>query len=278
MLQSIRKEAAMDAPREELPTSVEELAAAPETGEFHVEPALDEQTVQDLRRLLRLLVGGGDLSLEALLRNLEKWESKLADEELLSPETAARSGARGQQQRVELLRYALTGLLFEAQDGLMEGLGLLDRLGRAVDRLAQPWLRPVQRSRLLSPFWKRYEALAQRGEQEVNRWIERGRREARLSRRLAETALKTTVDQNIEYLTTNPEVQELVQTQSTGLANEVIEEVRERTVSADTFLEGLARSLLRRVPRQYLPEPSGEVRQRATGFRPPKKRKKVVPR
>jgi 16S rRNA A1518/A1519 N6-dimethyltransferase RsmA/KsgA/DIM1 with predicted DNA glycosylase/AP lyase activity len=71
------------------------------------------------------------------------------------------------------------------------------------------------------------------------------------------------VDGYIDYLTTNPEVQELVQLQSTSLATEVVEEVRERSVSADTFLEGIARSLLRRVPRAFLPEPPPEVRSAA---------------
>lgn len=87
------------------------------------------------------------------------------------------------------------------------------------------------------------------------RWVEVGRAEEARSRALARVAFDKTVDQYIEYLTTNPEVQELVQTQSTGLANEVIEEVRERTVSADSLLEGMARSFLRRLPRRALPPP-----------------------
>ena len=264
----------MDKPTDERSVTADEPAAA-EDGWAGPEPAVDGQTAQDLRRLLRLLVGGGELGLDALLRNLEAWEKKLAAEQPDAPESAQR--AAGRAQRTELLRYALVGMFFEAQDGLAHGLNALDALGRTVDRLAQPWLRPARNSRWFGPFWKRYDALAQRGEQEVQRWVERGRLEAQLSRRLAQTALKNTVDQNIEYLATNPEIQELVQTQSTGLANEVIEEVRERTVSADSFLEGLARSLLRRAPRWALPEPPSEVRQRATGFRPPKKKTRAAP-
>jgi hypothetical protein len=53
----------------------------------------------------------------------------------------------------------------------------------------------------------------------------------------------------------NPEVQELVQTQSIGLAEEVVEEVRERTVSADNFVEGIVRAVLRRPSRSQLPYP-----------------------
>jgi dihydroneopterin aldolase len=76
-------------------------------------------------------------------------------------------------------------------------------------------------------------------------------------------ALTERVDKAIDYLTANEEVQELVQSQSAGLIDEVIEEARERTVSADNFLEAVVRSVLRRPPRWELPEPPQEVKQQA---------------
>jgi hypothetical protein len=39
--------------------------------------------------------------------------------------------------------------------------------------------------------------------------------------------------------------------------------VRERTVSGDSFLEGIVRSVLRKAPRAELPPPSTEIRQSA---------------
>jgi hypothetical protein len=177
----------------------------------------------------------------------------------------------------DLLHYGMVGLLFESQDALLEALSRLDRLAQAAKRLSAPWLRPIRQSRLLRPIQQRYDALARRGEAEVGRWIVRGYRETHASRRLAEVAVRSAVDQSIDALTNNVEIQELVQAQSTGLANEVIEELRERTVSADSFLEGVARRFFHRRPRQTLPEPPPEVRERASGFRPPKKKGAAQP-
>jgi hypothetical protein len=79
-----------------------------------------------------------------------------------------------------------------------------------------------------------------------------------------EVLIRTQGDQYIEYLNKNPEmVQDLVTGQSTGLASELVEEVRERTVSADNVFEMIARSILRRTPREELPEPPREVQRRA---------------
>jgi hypothetical protein len=57
----------------------------------------------------------------------------------------------------------------------------------------------------------------------------------------------------IEILARSPALVALIQTQSTSLAGEVFEEVREHGVSGDRLLEGLARRLLRRPPRATLP-------------------------
>jgi hypothetical protein len=50
----------------------------------------------------------------------------------------------------------------------------------------------------------------------------------------------------------------------------VIEEVRERAVSTDKFLERLVRTLLRRPPREELPEPPEMLRKQVEthGLRP----------
>jgi hypothetical protein len=64
-------------------------------------------------------------------------------------------------------------------------------------------------------------------------------------------------------LADKPEVQDLITGQTTGLAGEVLDEVRERTVSGDSFLEGIVRAVLRKTPRAELPPPPLEVRQSA---------------
>ena len=238
--------------------------AAPEAG--------GEALALHLRSLTRLLVGGAEVGLEELLRLLQVWEAETARLQAggASPANPGPDLDETQETRLDRLRYAITGWLFEKEAALVHGAyhaaGPGWRAGRLLRAAARPlnWSLDLLRgSRLAAPFRRRFESLAALGEREAQRWIALGRREEAHSRLLAKVAFDKTVDEYIEYLTHNPEVKDLVQMQSSGLANEVIEEVRERTVSADTFLEGLARSLLRRFPRRELPAPPPEVIARA---------------
>ncbi|NTU77790.1 MAG: hypothetical protein HGA45_00060 [Chloroflexales bacterium] len=57
----------------------------------------------------------------------------------------------------------------------------------------------------------------------------------------------------IETLSRSPALVELVTTQGSSVASEILEEVRERGVSGDQLLEGIARRIMRRPPRSKLP-------------------------
>lgn len=77
-------------------------------------------------------------------------------------------------------------------------------------------------------------------------------------------------DTYIDYLNAHPTaVQSLVQGQSMSLANDVMNEVRERTVTADSMTEMLVRKLLGRKPRIDLSAPPEEVQRRAETSRLP---------
>ena len=228
---------------------------------------------QVLRSLTRLVIGGVEISADELLRRLKTWESEVehAFSEASAENTAGERSASIADMPSTRARYAVIGLIFEMQDGVRSGLSTLGRMDRLISRLVSPVLEPLLGSRLLTPTRRRYNRLVARGQSEIERWVSIGQIEDARSRMLAEKGFDEVVDTYIEYLASNPELQELVQSQSTGLANEVVEEVRERTVSADTFLEGLARSLLRRLPRSALPEPPAALRTHATSLRPAKK-------
>lgn len=247
-----------------------------------------EALQQALPGLRRLLIGGAISSAEELIHLLRKWEDELEQLRLNPAQPPAVRGdgtpeepfqfarPRPQESDADLLRYALIGWMAEAEARLQRRLGRLDRAARTFHKLIDPWVKPVRNSWLAAPLHRQAVRLRERGEAEVQRWIELGRSEELHSRDLAHLALKRTVDQNIAYLAHNPALEELVETQSTGLANEVVEEVRERTVSADTFLEGLARALLHRTPRRQPPEVPEHIRKRADGLhatrKPPRRR------
>ena len=79
-----------------------------------------------------------------------------------------------------------------------------------------------------------------------------------------EALIRTQGDTYIEYLNRHPDnVQTLIQGQSLGLAGQVMDGVRERTVTADTVAEMFARRVLGRAPRANLDPPPKEVMRRA---------------
>jgi hypothetical protein len=71
-------------------------------------------------------------------------------------------------------------------------------------------------------------------------------------------------DDYIEYLNAHPQqVQNLVQGQTVGMTNEIMNEVRERAVTADSVVEMIVRRVLGRKQRELLPPPPPEVQRRA---------------
>lgn len=207
-----------------------------------------------LRSLTRLMVGGLATGYEGLRQRLEAWEAR-------QPEAAQETfPAESERDR---LRFALIGAVFAAEEQAGRGLRRAGRAARLVGNIAELFVGPVYRSRPLGPARRQIDHLAARGRQQVEAWIDLGRSEDQTSRDLARAALYERVDNAIKYLTANSEVQELVQSQSVGLVDEVIEEARERTVSADNFIESLVRSLLRRPQRWELPEPAEAIKRQA---------------
>ena len=77
-------------------------------------------------------------------------------------------------------------------------------------------------------------------------------------------------DDYIEYLNAHPEqVQNLVAGQTISMTTELMNEVRERAVTADSVVEMLVRRVLGRKQREQLPEPPPEVQRRAEVARLP---------
>ena len=225
-----------------------------------------------LRSLTRLVIGGVLLGANELLDNLDKWETLAPATRPVDDITDDEAGEiitlpAQSETNVDLARYTLIGLVFDTQDRLQSGVRSLNKVANFMSGLASPIIKPFYGSRLAAPLRRRHDRLVLRGQQEVDRWIETGRTEDARSRSLAQNALYGSVDQSINYLTANDEIQELIQSQSVSLAGEVIEEVRERTVSADNFIEGVIRSMFRRPPRSELPEPPPEVKEQAVPFR-----------
>jgi hypothetical protein len=154
-------------------------------------------------------------------------------------------------------------MFVESQDSLYQWSRSTSKALGRISKWFYPMLRPVKDSRFLSPFRNRFSILVEKGEDEVKQWVEIGRVEEQKGQQMAEDTFYDIIDFWVHYFAEDPEVVGLVTSQSVSFAEEVIEEVRERAVSADNYIEGLVRYFLRRTPRNDLPEPPQRVKAQA---------------
>jgi hypothetical protein len=237
-----------------------------------------------LRSFSRLLIGSAAFGYDSLTGRMSKWEdttneiSNLPQEgqtdvppSLLTPEERE-ARQKIERMRVTLptpenetdadrLRYALIGMSVGVQEGLERGIHLADRVTRLAGNLTAPIAGPIYNSKLLSPLRRNFESLVERGQAQVEDWVDSGRTEEAYDRTLVKTIWYDRVDSSVDYLASDNNVQELVQSQGVGLADKVVEEARERGVSSDNYLEAVVRSMLRRPPHEELPRPEQHVSQ-----------------
>ena len=208
--------------------------------------------------VVKLLLGGTIEGTAELARRLERIEAELrAEEGPLRPGEVKNSA--------DVVRYMLVGLALSAADGarrqafkLAEASDLFWRMtGSAVEPLASNRLT----GRVVGPFDRAFNRLVARGQERVNGWVELGRANEPTARLVARQTYLEIVDDFIGQLSQNDQLAELVQEQSMGLATEMVEEVRERSLSADSLAESIVRRILKRPPRDLLPPPPEEIRQ-----------------
>jgi hypothetical protein len=241
------------------------------------------QKPDGFRSVTRLVVGGLAIGLEELFSRLSKWEGETSQQaEAPSKQTGQIYTTLPEQDQAErdesdsqTVRYALVGLVFEAQDAIRERAKSLSKAERAIFRWSDPIIKPVYSNRLIAPARRRFDHFVERGQHEVDRWVNIGRQEETHSKALTLVAINQTVDDTIGSFADNPEIQGLITTQTTGLVEEIVEEVRERSFGVDLFLEGIIRMILRRKPRYQLPTPPIVVQKRAKTLRPVRQVKKI---
>jgi hypothetical protein len=162
------------------------------------------------------------------------------------------------------------GFVFEAQSRLGQGIYRVARLADTTLETADNVSKPFRNFFLFRPITNRIEArvegLIEYGRGSVGRWTATGRDLEPRSRALATRTYEEIVDEFINMLAENEEIKQLVATQGISLVEEVRDNVRGRTVTGDSVVEEVVRRILRRPPREDLPEPPPEV-QRWAGVR-----------
>ena len=270
----------------------EAVAAQPvENQKLEITPTDQGVPIDSFLSILRLLLGGALEVADLLQRWLEEGES------IHAAGTANQQSAQGESARQQAV-YVSIAMLFAYYEMARRGVG---RVAHASGRAANFWLNAFPPARNWLGSWvndhesdlerwiqigraeaRRSRSLARyltgstvdyvvdnlSGNQTVDSLVQSvaGNYLAYLNEHpeQVEALIRSQGDEYIDYLNKNPEmVQNLLAGQSTGLANELVEEIRERTVSADNVFEMIARSILRRAQREELPEPPPDVQQRA---------------
>ena len=198
---------------------------------------------------LRLLIGGVLLGAEELRRRLREWEAaahSVPSATALQTVPQSLRHAPGPAS----LRYALIGMVFETETRMRQRFStMLERFSRLSEEtryLFVTSVEPTLSQTPLDPVLMRLDEMFYVTRDAVDRWTARGWLEEQQSRGMARRATISVVDELFDYMARTPQIRELIEQQGTSLAGEAVDEVRERTASADMWLERFTRSLLHR--------------------------------
>ncbi|HEV8193187.1 MAG TPA: hypothetical protein VGP82_17125 [Ktedonobacterales bacterium] len=214
------------------------------------EQLLDAQP--DLMRGLALL--GLGIALEGADRvtgQVRQWSSST---------TADGDGASDWPDTSEL-RYALIGLLFEAETQMRRRLWAIgharSRLRMRLARATAPIISRLVPIEVALTGIEMMEMLGDYGSWRFHRLMRRGRIEETQARVFARHAIEDWVDEGLAYFARNPAVRELILQQGGEFAASALDEIRSNSASVDSWFEEMTRRVFRR-PGQRVPAPAVE--------------------
>lgn len=173
----------------------------PESGETAPEDNSSTSTA-----LARLLAGGALQGSDMLLARLKEWEQK-------NPEDPALLEAKPDETDLDRGRYALIGMLLDTTERLESGIARTGRVGKTLSNLTAVPFRRVGNSLPLRPFRSGFDRLVQRGEQQMDGWVQRGRSADLRSRRMTQEVVTNSIEEVVNYFAVNEQVQVLVRGQ-----------------------------------------------------------------
>jgi len=213
--------------------------------------------VEILPRLIRLTIGLLLVGQDALRQKLPQWEEEAAQRlQEIQSEKSGSDTTGGAPEAVapqtpwipEEWEYRAVGLAFAAPRYLKAGLDRLWRTQHTVWQKTEPLRWPLNFLGITNFTQNWLDGFVVRMQADFSELEKIGAAEAAPSRALASTAINEVIDTFIKRLAENPELQDLVEVQTTGLTTEVVEEIRQRTVSTDNLLEAVVRRVLHQRP------------------------------
>ena len=226
---------------------------------------------KSLRTVMRLAIGTAALGADEIGRRLKEQQEQYynpavkntgADNENSNLNSNANTTSGGpivrstvispDETEADRLRYALIGMMAQTPNVVADGISTAGRVSSKVTGLFGRIISPVANSRLMKPVRERYDSVAARGESMVDHWIEIGRAEEQAGRVMAQDMANKTVDELVDYIGQKPEVRELIQQQSVGMFDEILNAVQFRAAGADNKLEQAVRKIFRLPDRELV--------------------------
>jgi hypothetical protein len=209
----------------------------------HLPSSAGDGDFRMLGDLAVLLLGGALESSEAFGRRLRQWHDAIGSQ---------RYDVRD-ETLLDVLRYALVGWLVDSERRVRGQLASMWHLSDEMAWLFFTALRPAAKTWPLRRLRRRFDALLDRWQDDMDRWIWIGQREERRGRLLARQAAASELDALLAALAHHPAIRTLIEQQAEGVAGSAVEDARTRAASADDWVEHVAHSLLHRSPADHAP-------------------------
>ena len=214
----------------------------------------DIATTSEIRTVFRAAIGAASLGIGELTNRARAWDEETADEqaaavdECLEREEEIKKDVTGRaiEPDIERYLYMMIGFTLEAADAASMSANRIERLHQDLRHAVNPYIELLAENRFGNRI---YEMSLARFDDSVARWTDVGRREHARGRMIAKRALSELSSSGISSFADSPEVREMVKSQSTGIAMEALDTVRQQTEVADRFVEQIARKLFGRKPR-----------------------------
>lgn len=149
-------------------------------------------------------------------------------------------------------RYLTIGMAGDVRKAAERGLGFVDDVTDTAGKAMWRVVGPVWTSSLMTPIRTPVRRWRKRGEDQVQQWIAQGMVQENRSRAIASASLNNLVQESVTDLTNNSEVQvlvqEVIQSQSIGIVGQLMQEIRERLISLDIWVQGIFGSAMPTTP------------------------------
>lgn len=199
--------------------------------------------LENLKLLVRLFIGASAEVVDELVCRVQERQTVIKQDP-----TSKMTIIPYDETDFDRLRYLFLGLLFEAPDRIVNRISTARKKARKAANLIDRMFSPLTNNFFMRSVRQRHEARVAKVEAIFNRLIDTGRFEETAGRRLARDTFDAAVDEFYAYLAQNPELRQILQRQSAGLTDEVVDQLRDRAATADKLVDRLAGAILRRSP------------------------------